>query len=133
MPLPHPISDFLEKYEKTYVVTIIDGNRESWTYLMQLDTYPTQEDIEAFLVTMDSPFVEGDDVSFFPIVDVMPVPPYKFWTYRANVTKEYNEFCSFDFVFDHIDASRDEILEKILAEDIGYDDEYGKFEFYLIS
>lgn len=101
---------------------------------MQLDTYPTQEDIEAFLVTMDSPFVEGDDVSFFPIVDVMPVPKLSDgYVYRVNVSKEHNELFTFDFEFDHSEVSYEEILEKILAEDIGYDDKYGKFEYHLVN
>lgn len=133
MPLPKELQEFLDDYKNTYVVTIIDGNRESWTYLMRFDRYPTTSDIENFLIEQDGPFEEGDDMSFFPINDVMPVPTAERFVYHVDVTKECGERCSFQFESDHEWHTREEVLQKIIEADVGYDDRYGKFDYHLIN
>ena len=52
--------------------------------------------------------------------------------YCVEVEREMEEKCVLHYHLDH-EPTREEILEKILNEDLGYDDDYGRFEFYQVD
>lgn len=91
-------------------------------------------DVRDFLYRQYVGFEDEDDVSFFPIVDVMPLPKRPTgYVFRVLVEKEHHEQFTFEFEFETAEVTHEMILEKIEKEDIGYDDRYGKFEFYLVN
>ena len=128
------IEAFLDEYEKTYVVTHIDGNWEAWTFLAWFEEYPNMSNVRDFLEKQYVGYEEEDYVSFFPIVDVMPLPKRPAgYVFRVLVEKEHHEQFTFEFEFETAEVTPEMILERIGKEDIGYDDRYGKFEFYLVN
>lgn len=52
--------------------------------------------------------------------------------YCIEVTRELEEPFVFHEKFDH-EPTRQEILDEIANQDINYDDNYGKFEFYKVN
>jgi len=52
--------------------------------------------------------------------------------YCIIATREFDGEYTFHKKFDH-EPTRSEILQAIIAEDCGYDDNYGKFRFFEIN
>ena len=55
--------------------------------------------------------------------------PKEMITYCIEVRREIEEPCVIHHEFDH-KPTREEVLHIIMDEDMGYDDKYGKFNYY---
>lgn len=53
-------------------------------------------------------------------------------TYCVEIHRECEEVCVKHYKFDH-EPSYIEVLDKIDAEDMGYDDDYGKFSYWEVK
>jgi hypothetical protein len=49
--------------------------------------------------------------------------------YCIEVEREMEEKCVLHTNFDHV-PTREEILKFVIAQDMGYNDDYGRIEFY---
>jgi len=49
--------------------------------------------------------------------------------YCVVVKREIEEPCTLHYEFNH-DPTREEILQKVMDEDFGYDDKYGKMDYW---
>lgn len=56
----------------------------------------------------------------------------KMKTYCVEIHRELEEVCVKHYKFDH-EPTRQEVLDKILDEDMGYDDNYGKFNYWEVK
>lgn len=52
--------------------------------------------------------------------------------YCVEVEREFEEKCVLHYTLDHA-PTREEILNRIYEEDLGYDDDYGRFDFYIVG
>lgn len=52
--------------------------------------------------------------------------------YCVTVRREMEEPCTLHYRFDY-NPTREEILELVLQEDLGYDDDYGKLEYWEVK
>ena len=52
--------------------------------------------------------------------------------YCIEVEREVEEMCVLHTNFDH-EPTRDEILNYVLDQDLGYDDDYGRINFYPVG
>jgi hypothetical protein len=52
--------------------------------------------------------------------------------YCIEVERELEEMCVLHHHFDH-EPTRDEVLEVIDNEDLNYDDDYGRFNYYRVD
>lgn len=125
--MSNEMEQFREKYLKSYVVTAVDDSGEAWTFVLQFENYPGRMDVTEALEEEQDMTFETENVTFFPLNDVMPFPK-RTYRYCVELKRELEEVIVEHFEFDH-EATKEEIVAKML-EDYSFDEKYDDFSFY---